>query len=307
VSLLIEDGRARYSPNDVMEKTSRHALQLAAAALAVPIIYSFIEPHRVQVKHFDVVLDNLPDAADGLRVVQLSDLHVSAISSAAFLQSVVQTTNELNADLIVMTGDYISRRNSYFPLSGARQWSRPVMEYAERMAALVAELRAGEGILAVPGNHDVANDNGDAIAALLSRSGVEMLTNRNTRVRGLAIAGVDDLRAGRPNYRTALKGISPDEAQIVLSHNPRVAPRLRNRNALILAGHTHAGQVHLPFTNYRRRPSDMKGSPYFQGWYSVGRAQLYVNSGLGSVHFPMRFGCPPEIVVFTLRKGDDKA
>jgi predicted MPP superfamily phosphohydrolase len=101
--------------------------------------------------------------------------------------------------------------------------------------------------------------------------------------------------------RRALCGTAPDEPHIVLSHNPRLFPLLRGRNCLLLTGHTHGGQVHLPLTNFRRRPSDMHFSPWFRGWYRQGQTQMYVSSGVGSVHFPMRFRCPPEVAFFTLR------
>jgi predicted MPP superfamily phosphohydrolase len=282
----------------------RRAAQVTAAALAVPVAYSLVEPHLLGITAFDVVLNELPDEAEGLRVVQLSDLHISAISSASVLNRIVEMTNELHADLIVITGDFVSRRNSYLPLSGARIWARPVMEYAELMASALAGLHAHERVLAVPGNHDLSAGKGDAITDVLNKAGIDMLTNRNVRVRGFAVVGLDDLRAGRPDYAKAFEGVSSEEAQLVLSHNPRVISMLQNRNAMVLAGHTHAGQVHLPFTDYRRRPRDMEASPYFQGWYAAGKARLYIHSGLGSVHFPMRFRCPPEIAVFTLKKGD---
>ncbi|HEX8834088.1 MAG TPA: metallophosphoesterase, partial [Abditibacteriaceae bacterium] len=215
--------------------------------------------------------------------------------------------NELKPDVVVLTGDFVSRRNSYLPISGARIWAKPVMHYAEQVAELLKELEAPEGVFAVPGNHDNAGGNCDAISELLQASGVQMLVNQNTALRGgLALVGLDDLRAGRPNISEATAGIEEDAAQIILSHNPRLLPLLEQRNALVLAGHTHAGQVHLPLTNFRRRPSDMASSPYFQGWYVHGAARMYVNSGVGSVHFPMRFRCPPEIAVFTLHAISDE-
>jgi predicted MPP superfamily phosphohydrolase len=104
--------------------------------------------------------------------------------------------------------------------------------------------------------------------------------------------------------RQACAGIAPDEAQIILSHNPRMLHSVAHRRCLLLAGHTHGGQVHLPVTNFRRRPADMRGTPWYQGWYGLGRARMYVNAGVGSVHFPMRLRCPPEIAVFTLVSSD---
>ena len=273
-----------------------------ALALAAPIAYSFFEPHRLRVSEFDVELENLPPEAEGLRVVHLSDLHVSAISSDKFLRRIVAQTNKLDADIIVLTGDYVSRRNSYLPLSGARIWAKDILHYARRMADELKGLKARDGIFACLGNHDVADDNGAAIFSLLREANIVVLHNDQAVARGIAICGLDDLRAGRPDFDRTLRGVSVEEPQIILSHNPRVFPFVQNRNALVLAGHTHGGQVHLPLTNYRRRPSDMKKSPYFQGWYRSERAQMYISSGLGSVHFPMRFRCAPEIAVFTLRR-----
>jgi len=177
-----------------------------------------------------------------------------------------------------------------------------VMEYAREMAEELRALRATDGVYAVPGNHDHSKGRFEAIGNLLQGVGVVPLVNQSTSIRDvLPLIGLDDMRAGEPDLKRAFAGIENDEAQIVLSHNPRILPLLANRNCLILSGHTHAGQVHLPFTNFRRRPTDMKGSHLFQGWYAHDRAKLYVSSGVGSVHFPMRFRCPPEITVFTLR------
>lgn len=292
----------RSYPANFMNPSFRTtAVRLSGAALAAPMVYSFIEPHLIRLHEYDVGLKGLPEAAYGLRIAHLSDLHCSAISGTSLLRRIVAMTNDLAPDLIILTGDYVSRRNSYLPISGARLWARPLMDYAQRMADEVAKLQARDGMYGVLGNHDVADDNGPAITGLLQRAGVTVVTNRNVVVRGLPLCGIDDLRRGSPDLESALAGVAPEQAQLILSHNPRVLSRLEDRNALVLAGHTHAGQVHLPLTNFRRRPSDMRHSPYFQGWYRAGRAQMYVHSGLGSVHFPVRFGCPPEIAVYTLR------
>ncbi|HVF85071.1 MAG TPA: hypothetical protein VM821_03755, partial [Abditibacteriaceae bacterium] len=141
--------------------------------------------------------------------------------------------------------------------------------------------------------------------ALLQECDVRVLTNSSTRLRSLPLVGLDDLRVGRIDLRQACQGIEQAEAQIILSHNPRVLPLLNRRNALVLSGHTHSGQVHLPFSRYRRRPFDMSGSPFTEGWYQDGAARMYVNCGVGSVHLPLRFCCPPEITVFTLKRTTD--
>ncbi len=265
------------------------------------VAWSLAEPHRVALRHFEVFLPGLPRECEGLKILQLSDLHISAMTGTTFLRQVIERCNALQPDVVALTGDYISRRNSYASFTGARLWARPVLEYAGRMADEIALLKARLGVLAIPGNHDRARDRFEAIGSLLEAVGVTTLENKSVRLGGLPFVGLDDVRAGRPRLEAAFQGVNRSEAQVVLAHNPRLMGLLRGRNALVLAGHTHAGQIHLPLTNFRRRPSDMSGSPWFQGWYRQEGAQMYVSSGLGSVHFPARLRCPPEITLFVLR------
>lgn len=279
--------------------------RVAAVAIAAPIAYSLIEPYRLLLKRFDVVMRDLPPAVEGLRIAQLSDLHCSAITPPALVRRAVEICNTQQPDIIVLTGDYVSRRNSYAHVTLARIWAKPVMEYAAAMAQEVSNLKAQMGVFAVPGNHDHSRGHFDAIESLMQQAGITTLVNRSTLVRdALPLIGLDDLRGGRPEVRTAFDGIAPEQAQIVLSHNPRMVWSMATRNCLLITGHTHGGQVHLPFTNFRRRPRDMRGTEWHQGWYELEQARMYVSSGVGSVHFPMRFRCPPEVAVFTLRSGD---
>jgi len=268
------------------------------------VAYSLVEPHRIVVRRFDVALPGLPREAEGLRIAQFSDVHCSAITGARFVRRAVEACNVERPDVIALTGDLVSRRNSYNPITLARVWARDIMVYAQRMAEAVAMLHAPEGVFAVPGNHDHSQGSCQAIADLLAGCGVRMLVNESVRLgSGLPLIGLDDLRAGRPDLRRAAAGVAPDEAQVVLCHNPRFLPRLAERNCLVIAGHTHGGQVHLPGTRFRRRPQDMNFSVWQEGWYRYHRAQMYVSVGVGSVSFPMRFACPPEIPIFTLRRG----
>ena len=286
-----------------MSRFLRVTLTSAAAAFAGGLLYSLIEPHRLRVRRFDVAIENLPRAADGLRIAQLSDLHFSAITGEGVVRRAVELCNAEKPDVVVLTGDYISRRNSYSSFTLASHWARDVMLYAQEMARVVADLRAPEGVFAVPGNHDHWDGNCDAIMNLLQAGGAQILINRAVRLREvLPLVGLDDLRAGRPDIETACAGIAPEEAQIILSHNPRIFAPLTERNCFLICGHTHGGQVHLPLTDFRRRPRDMRFSPWNQGWYRCKRAQMFVSVGVGSVHFPMRYNCPPEIVVYTLKR-----
>lgn len=275
---------------------------LATLAFGAGLTYSLIEPHRIVVRKFDVTLKNLPPEAEGLKIAQISDLHCSAITRPPFIAHAVELCNALQPDVVALTGDFVSRRNSYAHVTGARIWAKPVMEYAHEVAAELSCLQAPGGVYAVPGNHDHSKGNCEAIMNVLAQHGVQPLVNESTTIYGaLPLVGLDDLRAGKPRLKQAFEGIAPEAAQIVLSHNPRLLASIPERNALMLAGHTHAGQVLLPVLPIRVKPSDVAHTPQLKGWYRQGNAQLYVNTGLGSVHFPMRFRCPPEISLFTLR------
>ncbi len=269
-------------------------------ATAATFAYSLTEPWRVAVRKFDVELPHLPPECDGLRVAQISDIHAGLWMPRALIRRIISLCAACNPDVVVLTGDVVTRRNSYPP--GLRKLARTVTDYVADLARELEILNPPLGIYAVPGNHDLWNGDFGPIAEILARTNVVSLLNQNTRLsNGLPIIGVDDLRAGFPDVHAATAGVSSDEAQIILSHNPRMVALFKNRNALVLSGHTHGGQVALP-ARFRISPVDAGQSFYQRGWYCVGGAKLYVSTGAGTIGVPMRLGVRPEIAVFTLRR-----
>ena len=267
---------------------------------AATIAYALVEPHRIAVRKYDVELADLPAPCDGLRIAQISDIHAGLWMPRSLIRRVIGLCAAQNPEIVVLTGDMVTRRNSYPP--GLGKLARPVADYARGLARELEALKPPMGIYVVPGNHDLWDGDFGPIAEVLARANVVSLLNRNTRLpNGLPLAGTDDLRAGFPDIGAATNVIAPDEAQIILSHNPRLAALLANRNALILSGHTHGGQVRLP-AKLRVAPVDAGQSFYQRGWYQVGRAKLYVSSGAGTIGVPMRLGVRPEIAVFKLQK-----
>ncbi|BCM91339.1 UDP-2,3-diacylglucosamine pyrophosphatase LpxG [Abditibacteriota bacterium] len=243
-----------------------------------------------------------------MRIVQISDLHAGLITPQILTRHILRLAQAENPDMVVLTGDVVSRARSYLP--PIRPPAPPITEYARRLEPLMSELHAPHGVWAIPGNHDLmhnpANTNpckrGDfgPVAQYLERAGVQILDNANVRLdNGLAVVGTDDLREGIPDVCTATRGIAPKAAQLILNHNPRIAALFADRNALILSGHTHGGQARLP-EPLRLNPIDSVSSPWQSGWWRVGRAQLYVSVGAGHIGGPFRLGVPPEICVFTL-------
>jgi predicted MPP superfamily phosphohydrolase len=261
------------------------------ATLAEMAQTRFVETQAVETIDLPVRLRNLPDAFVGLRIAQLSDVHHSSFMPAERIAEIVEDTNRLGADMIVLTGDYVSYSPYY--IAGA--------------AEALGRLRAPLGVFAVLGNHDFWND-ATEMARALEREQIAVLRNANTsyELRGEAItlAGVDDLGVRAADLDRALRGADPRRVRVLLSHNPGIIRRAAMRAVdFVLSGHTHGGQVHVPLVG---APS-MFGHPkaYVRGLASLGGTQIYVNRGLGTVIVPVRVGSPPEVTVVTLERAED--
>ena len=237
----------------------------------------------IEITRHPLPIRGLPAALNGCRIAHLTDWHRSFRTPDALLRKAVALTNAEKPDVIVLTGDYITDDPNDIAPCG------------EIMAGLCAK----SGIFAVLGNHDYGTD-GPAMIRALEKAGVELLTNRSVRLKnGLQIVGVDDDILGGPNIARAFAGVSETLPTIALCHNPAFAENLTDRNCLILAGHTHGGQIRVPIlTAWKIRKIHAKR--YLRGWFEMGKARLYVNRGLGNVGFSFRFRSRPEIALFTL-------
>jgi hypothetical protein len=266
--------------------------QIFALGGAAALAYAAFEPWRIEVRRFDIHLENLPESAVGTRVLQISDLHAGAIMPLALLRRIIQLAARENADLIALTGDLVSRRGSYSRFSAARYLARPIMEYAASVARELEILRPKLGIYVSPGNHDLWNESFAPIAEVLAQSGITSLLNRSIRLEnGLVLAGLDDLRAGNPDVRAALDGVDFRQPQVILNHNPRLALLLANRNALILSGHTHAGQVRLPGVKLSLFPASVSSAKASTDW--VWRSFM-CRAAPGRCIFRCAFACDPK-------------
>ena len=272
------------------------ALKIASAAT---LVCALCEPWRVAVREYEINLPGLPRAAHGLKIAQLSDIHAGLMMPLPLVRRIIRLCAAQTPDVVVITGDVVTRRGAYLP--PLRRFAKPITDYARDLARELKILRPPLGIYAVPGNHDLWNGEFGPIAEILASASVVSLLNRNVRLPcGLPVIGIDDLRAGFPDIGAAFQSVSPNDAQLILSHNPRLAQLFRGRNALILSGHTHGGQVALP-QRWRPAPVDARQSFYQRGLFRVGRAQLSVSSGAGTIGVPLRLGVRPEINVFVLR------
>lgn len=241
---------------------------------------------RIEVNEFRVPIAGLGRELDGLRIVHLTDIHHGLYFSAEALLAAVELANSLEPDVVALTGDFVT-------------YSR---NFAHSAGELLGGLRARRGVFAVLGNHDF-RVGADLVTRALRRHGIEVLRNRHTVIRAgaalLHIAGVDDLWYN-PNLPRALARIPRGRPVILLSHNPRIIAAAAFFSVdLVLSGHTHGGQVRLPFLE-RMRDEHQSRRRFHIGWDSYGRTRIYISRGIGTIVVPVRWACPPEIPVFTL-------
>lgn len=260
---------------------------LGVTAGAVELARSVLEETRnIEVTYQRIGLADLPAGFDGYTLVQLSDIHYSAFVEAEYIARAVALANRLEPDLIVLTGDYVSHSRLY--IGGC--------------AELLGELRARDGVYAVLGNHDFWADAG-TVQRAFQRRGIELLRNAHTELgkksEALTLAGVDDATLGEDDLERALRGAASNRPVILLSHNPNIIWQAAAAGvALVLAGHTHGGQINIP--SWRRRAR--RFWPYLRGYGQQARTQIYVNRGLGTVIVPFRYRCRPEITLIELRR-----
>jgi predicted MPP superfamily phosphohydrolase len=259
-----------------------------------------IERHWIEITRPEIRLHSLPSAFDGLKIAQLSDIHLNEFTEPFLLRHAIDQINRMQPDVVLLTGDYISYE------IGQREFS---IKTAWQCAEILSELRCPERY-AVLGNHDVKLG-GREVSESLSFYGIPVLNNSyepleraNSRIW---LVGLDDPVSGYPDPETAIpvsiRNVT-NEPLIVLCHAPDYGDSLVAHPAgkavgLMLSGHTHGGQVRLPFVGALDLPPG--GRKYVEGWFRLGFMQLYVNRGIGTVGVPFRLDCPPEITLITLR------
>jgi predicted MPP superfamily phosphohydrolase len=244
------------------------------------------------VREIDVPVAGLPPDLEGLRILQLSDIHLSAFLSEAQLAKVVDAALELRPHVAVVTGDLISAKGD--PLDACiRQ---------------VARLKADAGIFGCLGNHERFAGAEDYTAQAAARRGIRFLRSESQPLRfggsTLNLVGVDyQAFAQKKQYlRSAASLVSPGAYNVLLSHNPDVFPTAaRQGYNLLLAGHTHGGQVSVEILEQSINPARFI-TPFVYGLYRTETSAAYVTRGIGTIGIPARIGAPPEISVLRLRK-----
>jgi uncharacterized protein len=242
--------------------------------------------YDLEVTRHQIVIPDLPPQFDGYRIGFVSDTHVASFHRRAFFREVANQLRLAEVDLILLGGDFIT-------------WQRHIPLMAE---VLVADLEAPDGKLAVLGNHDYWAG-ADEVVAAMTVKGVRFIINRSVRIErdgaAISVAGIDEIYRGKPDVEAALRGIPEDEPRIVVSHHPDIIDHIGGQRVdLLLCGHTHGGQIRLPFFGALVIPS-IHEARYDAGFFRVRRTLMYVGRGVGSVP-PLRILCRPELPLFEL-------
>jgi uncharacterized protein len=269
-----------------------------AAAGAVVLVGDsiLIEPNRPKLVRLDFALRRWPERMNGFTIAVLSDFHYDPIFSRHPLLAAIPMVSKLRPDLIVLTGDFVS-----VPLTGDDAKGALA---AEPCAQLLRTMTAPFGLWAVLGNHD---DNTDPafVTRALEGVGIHVLANQSVAIEQNGgrfwLSGVRDVLGGAADLDATVRNVPRNEAAILLAHEPDFADHAaRYPIDLQLSGHSHGGQVRIPFLGPLYLPDLAK--KYVLGNYQVGPLPLYTNAGLGTVDAAVRFNCPPEVTFITLRR-----
>jgi len=252
-----------------------------------------IEPSWLEIVHLRLKLPRLAAEFSGLRLAQISDIHMGGWMNAERFAQVVDAVLAAAPDVIALTGDYLIGYG----------WDETHQQALEALEPMLKTLADATLTLAVMGNHDHWSDV-QKIRAMLSRAGVVELPNSVfTLQQGAArlhIGGVDDVYEGQDRLANVLQRLPADGAAILLCHEPDFADTAAAsaRFDLQISGHSHGGQVVIPFLGPLHTPKFAEKYPL--GLYQVGEMLQYTNRGVGMARLPVRFNCRPEVTIFTL-------
>jgi len=286
-------GPMRWGRRPVWRKRIRVALVvLSLIVVCLAIWGTLIEPNRLIVHQETIQIDNWPKELNGLRIALIADVHTGGpFINDQKLQQIVALTNQQNPDLIILLGDYMSPNS----------WHSHRVE-PEVTAAALKNLRAPLGVYSILGNHDWWYS-GEKVRRALEQNGIHVLEDEVAEVKwrdkSFWLVGLADLWTRPQHIGETIAKVPSDSTIIALTHNPDIFPRIPRNVPLLLAAHTHGGQVNLPLIGTPVVPSDF-GQKYTAGHVFESGHHLFVTTGIGTSIFPIRFRVTPEIVILTI-------
>ncbi len=255
-------------------------------------------PDRILISMYEMDIIDLHPGLNGLRIVQLTDIHHGPWLPIEFVEAVVEKTNNLKPDIVALTGDYVVNSPRYI---------KPVVDALKKLTPHIATV-------AVLGNHDWW-EGGQAIVDAFEKAKIPLLDNKRLMLtpdrklvpdarQGLCLAGVGDPWADKVDFDAALADVPGHMPRILLSHNPDCAEdrhflKMRYRVDLMLSGHTHGGQVCFPGNRQPVLPKIRKNKSA-RGLVFGPQCPVYISRGIGTAGVPLRLGADPEIAVFDL-------
>jgi len=259
------------------------------AGLGVTISLAWLnnEYENLVVESIQIPMANLPSALEGFRIVQISDIHLYPITTIEFVNQAIEIANQLNPDLIVLSGDYV--------------WHE--VEAIHDLTPALARLNARYGVYASLGNHDLWT-NVNVITRAFESERLPLMVNQGLPISvgdaRLYLASLDDGWSGQPDLEAAMQDWKPGDATVLLMHEPDLADRYAQdgRINLQLSGHSHGGQIRFPIIGAMITP--YLSWKYPLGLYNINGMWLYTNRGLGTTNVPLRVNCAPEITEIIL-------
>lgn len=272
-------------------------MDLALLSMGAVVYDMFMERGSFSVETVRLQLERLPKVFSGLRVAQISDIHMGGWMNPTRLQQVAELVKAENPDLLVITGDFLL----------GHEFSEAAKQAIVDLIPILSSLAQSTPSFAVLGNHDYWTSP-QAIREMLSVCGITDLTNTVFALRReqekLHLCGVDDVWRGNVRLDEVIAKLDEGSAAILLAHEPDFADisAATGKFDLQISGHTHGGQVTLPLVGPPVRP--YLGRKYPIGLYKIGEMFQYTNRGVGMARLPIRFNCPPEITIFVLESRD---
>lgn len=253
-----------------------------------------IEPYLLTVKTDQISSIRIPPSFEGFKLLQFSDTHLGFHYNLDEFEKLVQKINKQQPDLVVFTGDLIDAPNRY------------EVHNLSRCASLLKQIHAPYGKYWIYGNHDHGGYGTDIIREVMQGGGFRLLQNQAITIEKesnrIVLAGLDDVMLGRPDLERTFRHVNHDLFSILLCHEPDFADRSKDYPVDVqLSGHSHGGQIQLPFFGYIVTPPF--GEKYVEGKFEIGEKplQLFVTRGIGTTRLPYRFLCKPEIHLYTLK------